>query len=64
MAIKDYYQKLSPSEKTDFTYQVCKLCGISIPTFQKKIFSRGFRPAEEIVIAEKIIKSSSNDKES
>ena len=53
MAIKDYYQKLSPSEKTDFTYQVCKLCGISIPAFQKKI-----------VIAEKIIKSSSNDKES
>lgn len=55
MAIKDYYKALSVSEKTEFTYEVCKLCGISIAAFQKKIFSRGFRKAEEILIQEKII---------
>ncbi len=55
MAIKDYYKSLSPAQKTDFTYAVCILCDISIAAFQKKIHSRGFRKAEEILIQEKII---------
>ena len=57
MAIKDYYRTLSPSEKTDFTYAVCKLCGISISAFQRKLFSkdREFKQTEEILVKEKII---------
>lgn len=55
MAIKDYYKTLNSSEKTDFTYEVCKLCGISIAAFQKKIFVRGFKQSEEILIQEKIV---------
>ncbi|MBR3615486.1 MAG: hypothetical protein IKL56_02555 [Bacteroidaceae bacterium] len=55
MAIKDYYKTLSPSEKTDFAYAVCKLCGFGFTAFIKKISTRGFKQAEEILIQEKII---------
>ena len=36
MAIKDYYKTLSPEEKTDFAYAVCKLCGFGFAAFIKK----------------------------
>ncbi len=55
MAIKDYYRMLSPIEKRKFTFEACKLCDMSIAAFQKKIYSRGFKKAEEILIQEKII---------
>ena len=55
MAIKDYYQQLDKSQKTDFICQVCKLCDISIPSFYRKISSGGFKKTEETLIKEKII---------
>ena len=55
MAIKDHYKSLNPSEKTDFIYHVCKLLDISIPAFQKKLFSRGFKKIEEELVQERII---------
>lgn len=55
MAIKDYYKTLGASEKLEFTVAVCQLCDISIAAFQKKIYSRGFKKAEETLIKEKLI---------
>ena len=55
MAIKDYYKTLDASEKREFTFAVCQLCDISIAAFQKKIYSRGFKKAEETLIQEKLI---------
>ncbi len=55
MAIKDYYKTLGASKKREFAFAVCELCDISIASFEKKIYTRGFKKAEETLIREKLI---------
>ena len=55
MVIKNYYDRLTTEERTDFIYNVCKLCDMSIPTFYKKLRTGTFKKSEEKLVADNLI---------
>lgn len=55
MVIKNYYDGLTTEERTDFIYNVCKLCDMSIPTFYKKLRTGTFKKSEEKLVADNLI---------
>lgn len=55
MTIKNHYNSLSSEERVDFVYNVCKLCGISIPTFYKRLQANSFKAHEIKLVTENLL---------